>query len=144
MILLDTHVWVWWSVESERLSPRHRELIDVAEPDGIRVSVFSFWEVAMLATKGSRVDLAGLTVDQWFGRVLQVPTLHVLPLTPQILLESTRLPEPFHSDPADRIIVATARSHGATLLTQDRKILDYPHVRTSGPTSPVPRTGEMG
>jgi PIN domain nuclease of toxin-antitoxin system len=57
-----------------------------------------------------------------------------IPDLPSILLESTRLPEAFHPDPADRIIVATARSYGATLLTQDRKILDYPHVRTAGPT----------
>ena len=132
MVLLDTHVWVWWSVESERLSQRHREVIEAGEQDGIAVSVFSFWEVAMLAAKG-RVDLGGVSVRDWVDRVMSIPTLHVLPLTPEILLESTILPGTFHPDPADRILVATARAHEMALLTEDRKILEYPHVRTVGP-----------
>jgi len=133
MILLDTHVWVWWSVDSERLSSHHRQVITAGESDGIAVSVFSFWEVAMLARKG-RVDLGGATIDQWIDRLLLIPTLHVLPVTPQLLLESTILPGPFHSDPADQIIVATARAHSLPLLTEDRKIIDYPHVQVIGPT----------
>jgi PIN domain nuclease of toxin-antitoxin system len=133
MILLDTHVWVWWSIDSDRLSAKHREIIDAGEVDGIGVSVFSFWEVAMLAKKKNRIDLGGETVDQWFARVTRVPTLRVVPVTPQLFLESTTLPEPFHADPADRIIVATARAHGSPLLTEDREILEYAHVRSIGP-----------
>ena len=132
MILLDTHVWVWWSIDSERLSAGHRRLIDEGEQDGIGVSVFSFWEVAMLAAR-NRVDLGGGTVEQWFARVSAIPTLHVLPLTPQIALDSTTLPGAFHADPADRIIVATARAYAMPLLTEDRQILGYPHVRSIGP-----------
>jgi PIN domain nuclease of toxin-antitoxin system len=131
-ILLDTHVWIWWSIDSPRLSEGHRQATAAGEPDGIAVSGFSVWEVAMLASK-NRIDLGG-PAQVWLDRVLAVPPLHVLPVTPQLLLDSTVLPATFHADPADRIIVATARTYGLTLLTADRDILDYPHVNTLAPT----------
>jgi len=131
LIILDTQVWIWWSTGSERLSINHRQLIDDTERDGIAISTISIWEVAMLVSKG-RLDL-GESVDSWLGRVLDIPTLHLLPLSPAVLVESTRLPGEFHSDPADRIIVATARSMGTVLLTTDGKILMYNEVRTVGP-----------
>ena len=73
-------------------------------------------------------------VQQWLDRVVRIPTLHLLPASPQILLDSTRLPGSFHKDPADRIIVATARAHSSPLLTTDEKILAYGHVQSVGPT----------
>lgn len=87
----------------------------------------------MLATK-NRVDPGGDSVQAWFNRVLSIPTLHVLPVTPQLPLESTTPPDEFHGDPAGRITVATARSQNLTLITEDRNILAYPHVRTVGPS----------
>jgi PIN domain nuclease of toxin-antitoxin system len=131
MIMLDTQVCVWWTTDSARLTDGHRRVIEEAERDGIAASVFSVWEVAMLSTKG-RVELNG-TLQDWFDRVTSIPTLHLLPATPQILLDSTRLPGAFHPDPADRIIVATARAYATNLLTTDRKILAYEHVRTVAP-----------
>jgi len=85
----------------------------------------------MLVSKG-RLDL-GESVDSWLGRVLDIPTLHLFPISPAVLVDSTRLPGEFHSDPADRIIVATARSMGTVLLTTNGKILTYNEVRTVGP-----------
>ncbi|HET6248055.1 MAG TPA: type II toxin-antitoxin system VapC family toxin [Tepidisphaeraceae bacterium] len=131
MILLDTQVCFWWSTNSPRLSPRHRQLIDEAEPDGLAISSFTVWEVAMLSSR-NKVPLH-ITVDHWLDQLLAIPTLHILPASPKILIESTRLPGEFHKDPADRIIVATARDIGSPLLTTDRAILAYSNVRAIGP-----------
>lgn len=68
-------------------------------------------------------------VTEWLDLALLQPGLELLPLTPAIAVESTRLPQPFHRDPADQIVVATARHHGIPLLTYDGKILEYPHVQ---------------
>lgn len=131
MIMLDTQVWVWWTTNHPRLSPSHRQVIEQGEPDGVAVSAISVWEVAMLVCKG-RLDL-GEQVQAWLDRVISLPTLHLVPPSPQILLDSTLLPGNFHADPADRIIVATARAHASPLLTTDQKILRYEHVRSIGP-----------
>lgn len=130
-LMLDTHVLVWWVADDVQLSARHRATIDAAEADGIAASAFSIWEVAMLAEKG-RVDLGGPTLS-WLDRVRAIPSLHLLPAEPEILVASVALPDAFHSDPMDRIIVATARAYGFTLLTCDLKILAYSHVRSIGP-----------
>jgi len=73
-----------------------------------------------------------LTVDleRWLSHCEAIPFLHFLPVTNRIAIESVRLPEPLHPDPADRIIIATALSVGAQLVTKDKKILDYPHVKS--------------
>jgi len=132
MILLDTQVWVWWTEGGEKLSERHRQIIDTGEAEGIAACAFSVWEVAMLVSK-KRLELRE-PVQQWLDRVVRIPTLHLLPASPQILLDSTQLPGSFHKDPADRIIVATARAHSSPLLTTDEKILAYGHVQSVGPT----------
>jgi len=132
MILLDTHVFLWWSTPDPELSPRHAALIEEREKAGVAVSAITFWQVALLVAKG-RLDLKGETLQQWFDRVQLIPTVIVLEASPRILVASTTLPGDFHPDPADRIIVATAIEHGLSLLTEDRKILDYPHVRTISP-----------
>lgn len=106
-------------------------MIDESEADGIAVSAFSIWEVAMLIKK-QRLQLRD-PLPVWLNRILQIPTLHLLPASPQILVDSTLLPGPFHDDPADRIIVATARAHGGPLLATDGRILAYPHVLSVGP-----------
>jgi len=131
MILLDTQVLIWWTLKSDQLSEHHRKLIDSEEHSGIAASAFSVWEVGMLVSK-NRLKLSE-PAQVWLDRVLAIPTVRVLEVTPQILLDSTQLPDDFHGDPADRIIVSTARAHRLALLTTDAKILTYKHVHSVGP-----------
>lgn len=91
------------------------------------ISVISCWEVAKLVELG-RLALP-VPIEQWFEQALSYPGVQLLDLTPQIALESTLLPPPFHRDPADQIVVATARVHNCPLATIDDKILKYPHVQ---------------
>jgi PIN domain nuclease of toxin-antitoxin system len=128
MIVLDTHIWVWWVHGDERLSVRQSEWLTENEAQGLGVSVISCWEVAKLVERG-RLVLPCPATD-WFDQALAYPGVTLLELTPRIALESTQLPGAFHRDPADQIIVATARVHDAQLLTSDEKILAYPHVKT--------------
>lgn len=128
MIVLDTHVWVWWVNGSTSLSRRQAELLQQHEDDGLGVSIISCWEVAKLMEKG-RLQLSE-DLSPWVDAALSYPGVKLLPLTPQIAVESTRLPGEFHSDPADQIIVATAREYGVNLLTADARILAYEHVVT--------------
>ena len=130
LILLDTHVWRWWIDRDPKLSEEHRTTIQgaVRDASGVAVSVFSCWEVGMLASKG-RLRLS-LPVNEWMQEALAPARIDVLDLTPAIALASSHLPGEIHGDPADRIIVATARAHDARLLTVDRKLLAYEHVRT--------------
>lgn len=127
MILLDTHVWFWWVRADPLLDPAHARHIAANRTNGIGVSVYSVWELAMLEQKG-RVVVDRPLLD-WVQVALAYPDVHLLPLTPEIAIESTRLPDPFHKDPADRILVATARVLSIPVVTEDCKILAYPHVR---------------
>ena len=128
MILIDTHIWVWWVHDDPRLTSRHRDWLQEHEERGLGVSVISCWEVAKLVEYG-RLTLPCAT-EEWFEQALVYPGIRLLDLTPRIAVESTTLPGEFHRDPADQIIVATARVHDCSLVTLDRRILDYPHVRT--------------
>jgi len=91
------------------------------------LSVISVWEVGLLDSKG-RLDLF-TPCEQWVREALATPGLTLVPLTPEIAVLSTRLPGDFHSDPADRIIAATARITGARLATCDRKMIAYARQR---------------
>ena len=128
MIVLDTHIWVWWVLDDARLSQSQEEIIAANEADTIGVSAISCWEIAKAIEK-KRLELP-LTLQIWFDRALSYPGIRMLELTPRISIESTQLPEGFHRDPADQIIVATARVNDCPLVTSDQKILDYPHVKT--------------
>jgi PIN domain nuclease of toxin-antitoxin system len=128
MIVLDTHIWVWWVHGDARLSVRQNEWLIENEARGLGVSIISCWEVAKLLERG-RLVLPCPAAD-WLDQALAYPGVTLLELTPRIALESTQLPSAFHRDPADQIIVATARVHDAQLLTSDEKILAYPHVKT--------------
>ena len=129
MILLDTHIWVWWVDESERLSSTMAEAIRKGVDDGLGVSIISCWEVAKLVENG-RLKLA-YPVEHWLHSALNYPGVVLLDLTPKIVVESTRLPGTFHKDPADQLIVATARVYESLLLTADAKITAYEYVKTS-------------
>lgn len=128
MILLDTHAWVWWVHGDSRLSETQAAAITEAEADEIGVSIISCWEVAKLVECG-RLSL-GMEVRAWLSQALSYPGIALLPLTPDIVVESTKLPGEFHRDPADQMIVATARLCQVPLVTCDEKIIRYPHVQT--------------
>lgn len=126
MILLDTHVWVWWMTHDPRLTGRLQARFDGDRSDRLGVSVISCWEVAQLVSK-QRIGLDRPTYD-WIQSALNMPRVELVAFGPDIAVEANELPEPFHRDPADRILVATARLLRVPLLTADAKILDYPHV----------------
>lgn len=128
MILLDTHIWVWWVHGDEKLSPEQVREIQNNETGIIGVSAISCWEAAKLVERG-RIEL-DVSVDEWIQQALGYPGVRLLELTPEIAVESTRLPGEFHRDPADQIIVATARIHNCLLVTVDDRIRNYPHVKT--------------
>jgi PIN domain nuclease of toxin-antitoxin system len=132
VIVLDTHVWIWWVHGDPRLAPASALIVQEHEAAGIGVSAISCWEVAKLVEYG-RLELP-CPVSDWLDQALAYPGLQLLHLTPRIAFESTQLPGPFHRDPADQIIVATARVLNAALVTADEKILAYPHVRLSPQT----------
>lgn len=131
MILLDTHVLVWWVSGSEGLSAPARRAIERghrASGSTILVSAISAWEIAMLVEKG-RLSL-DRDVGDWLDQTDLIEGLDFVAMDRAIGIDSVRLPGKFHKDPADRIIVATARKYGATLVTADTKIIAYPHIKT--------------
>jgi PIN domain nuclease of toxin-antitoxin system len=129
LIVLDTHAWVWWVSNPERLSPAARERIDSeAAEQQVHVSSISCWEVALLVKKG-RLELS-LDLGEWIGRSEALPFLRFFPVDNQVALLSNQLPGELHQDPADRMIVATASILGATLITKDQKLREYPHIET--------------
>jgi PIN domain nuclease of toxin-antitoxin system len=129
-ILLDTHAWVWWVSEDRRLSKGATAAIRRATRDGdsVWVSIISIWEVA------TKVEKKQLVLDrpirQWMDQATTVTGLFLADLSAAILLDSCELPQPFHGDPADQMIVASARHLNAALLTKDRKLRSYRHVQT--------------
>lgn len=124
MILLDTHIWYWWAGSFPKLTTRQQQLIDDA--DELGVSVISCWEIAKKCQIG-KLDL-DRPVDEWLLMAVVRPKVRLLPLSTEIAIEACNLPQPFHRDPADELIVATARILKLPLLTADSKILAYPHV----------------
>ena len=129
MILLDTHAWVWWVSNPELLSRAARGAADAAAArHELFVATISSWEMALLVEKG-RLELA-LDVRDWITRCESLPFLAFIPLSNAIAVESVRLAGFPHADPADRIIVATALSLGARLVTKDEKLLKYLPTRT--------------
>lgn len=123
-LILDTHIWVWLNTACNELSPKIVSLIDSA---GLRGEVFihaiSLWEIATLEGKG-RLTMR-MPLDRWMEEALSKPGINLLPLLPEIAIESARLPAGFHGDPADRLIVATGRVKGIPVVTRDTKILSY-------------------
>lgn len=122
-ILLDTHAWLWL-VSGEKIAGKALTLVEEAMENHLGyLSDISLWEVSMLAKK-NRITL-GQPVLPWINHALKVTGLHLIRLTPEIVVESTELPGDFHGDPADRLLVATARVQDLTLVTRDERILEY-------------------
>jgi PIN domain nuclease of toxin-antitoxin system len=128
LILLDTHVWIWWVHDEAELPAECRDLLQAHESDGLGLSAISCWEVAKLVQR-NRLILP-VPLEKWMDQALAYPGIQVLDLSPRVAMESVQLPGDFHQDPADQIIVATARLHNVPLVTADKLILKYPHVQT--------------
>lgn len=122
--LLDTHIWIWLANGSPELSAEIIECINTAGNDGkIYISAISVWEVAMLVAK-NRISIK-MPIQEWVKQSLFQPGLKLIPLYPEIAIESTTLPGEFHGDPVDKIIIATARYEQSVIITRDQKILNY-------------------
>lgn len=126
-LLLDTHVWIWTQEKPDEMGEETRYMILDGENE-ILVSSVSTLEIARMVSIGSIVLARELR--HWAREGLLALEGKSLVVDHEVAAESYQLPEPFHKDPADRMLVATARLQGCTLLTADRLILDYPHVRS--------------
>lgn len=127
MIILDTHIWIWHVQGDQRLTADYTKIIQQYESIGLGVNAISLWEIAKAVEHG-RLSLP-VPLEDWFLIALAYPGITLLPLTPQISIESTRLPGTFHKDQSDQIIVATARVFDCPLVTYDTKIFNYSHVQ---------------
>lgn len=130
MIVLDTHALVWWVNGDSNLSASAADRIhqEQEKKGSILISSISAWEIAQLVERG-RLRLS-MDVSDWMALVAQIPGVMFTAVENEIAIKSVSLPGEFHKDPADRIIVATARKFAALLITKDEKILAYPHVKT--------------
>lgn len=123
-LLLDTHVWIWLMSGDPKLSASFITAIDRGqEEERIFLSAISIWEIGMLVEK-KRLTLAMDCLD-WVEKSLALPGVNLLPISPRIAIQSTRLPGIQHGDPADRFLIATAIEENAVLVTQDLRLLDY-------------------
>ena len=130
MILLDTHVLIWLISSPEKVSTKAQKVItkEIKDSQQLLVSSVSVWEIYMLVKKG-RLELS-MDVDTWVSKVEQLTHFQFVSIDNTIASKSVTLPDPLHTDPADRMIVATARQYGATLVTSDKQLLNYPHVKS--------------
>ena len=124
-LLLDTHIWLWYAEgTSEQLPSTSVKILDEARrKDGLLVSAISVWEIGALSAKG-RIQLS-IPLRDWVAKALEVSGIHLTPLDAVTAAESTLLPGHPHGDPADRFLMATARTHGVALATRDEKIIEY-------------------
>jgi PIN domain nuclease of toxin-antitoxin system len=127
--LLDTHTLLWAFSKPDFLSYQVRQHIETAEDRSLLVSSISIWEISKLLQK--RKFTLNEPLSQWVQSVRNHSQINMVDMDADIALESCALPGDFHSDPADQIIVATARIHHATILTKDHKILAYPYVKAT-------------
>ncbi len=128
MIVIDTHIFLWWVHDINKLSAGQISIIEEHESSSIGLSIISCWEIAKLVEK-KRLILP-MTLKEWFDMSLSYPGIKVIELTTDIIIESTHLPGNFHRDPADQIIVATGRVNTCSIVTSDEKLLKYPYVKT--------------
>ncbi len=120
-IVLDTHVWVWWLLPDSPLPNRERMALDrIATDQGLLLPAVCMWEAQMLHLK-KRIELP-VPFPTWLRRATAADMLSVLPLNSDTVVAVDDLPASFHGDPADRMIVATARVHELPLATHDDAI----------------------
>ena len=129
MIAVDTHILIWDALTPERLSPAAVNALAAAnQGDGIVIADISLWEIAMLIQK-SRVQVAA-DCHTFLNLILQANRIHVRAITPRIAALSTQLPATVNADPADRLIVATARAEGVPLVTADQNLRKSDAIET--------------
>ena len=129
MIVLDTHVWVWYMDNPQMLSPAAAEAIaDAQKSSAVYISAISAWEIYMLEKKG-QLEFKISALD-WVRRCERLSFLKFVPVDNEIARVAVQLPGELHPDPADRMIVATSLILGAPLVTKDRRILEFQHVET--------------
>jgi len=120
-VLLDTHYWIWWLTPDAPLSGPQQAALDRRAARGeLCLSAVSLWEAQMLHAK-HRLELP-VSFAEWLTRAADREIVSILPLDIDVVLALDALPASFHGDPADRLIVATARAHGVPLATRDRNI----------------------
>lgn len=132
MIILDTHIFVWWNQSDPKLTNYHYQAIEQERSSGLRVCTISLIEIARLVSTG-RIVLP-VPIQEWFDIALAQEGVILISITPEIAVDAQSLPGDFHKDPADRIIVSTARVFDCPLVTVDRKILNYPYVNVIPPS----------
>jgi PIN domain nuclease of toxin-antitoxin system len=127
VILLDTHVLIWAVGDASRLSrAATSEIRRARHKGGLAVSAITLWELALLVNHG-RIQISG-TLESSIRQLLENVT--VRPITPEIAALAVQFPDDYPRDPADRLIGATARAEGLTLITRDENIRRSPLLRT--------------
>lgn len=120
-VLFDTHLWLWWLTGAPQMKRQEREAIDrMAAVRLPFISSISMWEAEMLVSRGRLVPKEPF--DLWIRRMTAPDTVRIIELDADVIVSLHSLPQSFHGDPADRLIVATARAHGFTLATHDSSI----------------------
>lgn len=127
-LLVDTHAWIWYINGASELSKNARKTITTAlHENNAHLAAISLWEIGMLDKK-QRIILE-MPALEWINKSIEITHVRVQPITPAIAIESCQLPGKFHEDPADRLIVATARVQALTLITRDKQILAYSKLK---------------
>lgn len=126
-VILDTHIWIWWIHAEASLPEDVRSLLQSQSEGSLAISAISLWEVSKLVER-RRLDLP-LAIGPWMDMALGGSAISVVPISPAIAIDSSSLPGTFHRDPADQLIVATARILDRPLVTCDQRIRAYPNVR---------------
>ncbi|MBI2336959.1 MAG: type II toxin-antitoxin system VapC family toxin [Deltaproteobacteria bacterium] len=122
-ILLDTHILLWWYLDSPKISTEYLRILEQkeAQEQPIGLSIISLWEISKLVSLGK--FKINFSLDQWFFDLEEDPLLQIYPLSAGVILESNRLGNEFPKDPADQLIAATARYHELHLMTVDKLII---------------------
>jgi PIN domain nuclease of toxin-antitoxin system len=123
-LVLDTHVWIWLLQGESSLCTAFRKAVTHSQKlEGVYISAISVWEIGKLVEK-NKIQLEMDTLD-WVEQALDMPGVKLLPISPRIAIQSSRLPGTVHGDPADQLLISTAHEHNAILVTCDEKILHY-------------------
>jgi PIN domain nuclease of toxin-antitoxin system len=131
-VLLDTHIWLWWLTANSPLTAKERSALDqAAQRRELCIAAISIWEVQILHAKG-RIELP-LPFAEWLMRATDERVVSIFPLDSDVVIAVDGLPDSFHGDPADRIIVATARAHAIAMATRDAAIRRARVVRLWNP-----------